>query len=329
MSKISINGVEGNCIRPHRSSEPEAPLATKDNTNGWFSDNQACGWLPEGDSSAPAKCPINAGSNINVRWRHSFVTPETDIVEASHAGPCIAYLAKSDSSRGKVWFKIWEDGYDASTQKFCVDKLRENQGIMTIPIPSDLASGNYLLRVEIIALHEANRDGGAQPYVHCAELTINSVNGGSSVGPASLVAFPGAYSLADVKFDVYQSPKFTSYPIPGPAVYKSGSTGGSVTTTAKSTTTGNSATTGTPQTSNNNGGSTTASSGNTATTTGTCNIGSERCPCTTGGSCDKGLTCLSKICVNVGNANAASPSGSAAPLLALAGAAFAVFAAQM
>jgi hypothetical protein len=31
-----------------------------------------------------------------------------------------------------------------------------------------------------------------------------------------------------------------------------------------------------------------------------CPIGSEGCPCTGGGACDPGLTCLSEVCVNAG-----------------------------
>src|SRR5690606_23999005 len=31
-----------------------------------------------------------------------------------------------------------------------------------------------------------------------------------------------------------------------------------------------------------------------------CDVGSEGCECTTGGACNPGLTCLSKLCVNAG-----------------------------
>ena len=33
---------------------------------------------------------------------------------------------------------------------------------------------------------------------------------------------------------------------------------------------------------------------------GPCDVGTEACPCTPGGSCDPGLTCLSGFCVDVG-----------------------------
>ena len=40
-----------------------------------------------------------------------------------------------------------------------------NQGVQTITIPSCLAPGDYLLRGELIALHGASSQGGAQFYV--------------------------------------------------------------------------------------------------------------------------------------------------------------------
>jgi hypothetical protein len=40
-----------------------------------------------------------------------------------------------------------------------------------------------------------------------------------------------------------------------------------------------------------------------------CPVGSESCPCTPGGSCDPGLTCLSNLCVNTGTGNGGSAGG--------------------
>jgi len=148
-------------------------------------------------------------------------TKDTFIIDPSHKGPCIAYMAKSDTGAGTVWFKIFEDGYDQSKKSWCVDKLRANMGRYDVPIPTDITPGNYLFRFELIALHEGDRIGGAQPYVGCSELTVG---GSGTVNPGNLVAIPGVYTATDpgIHFDIYTS-KNPPYPIPGPPKYVSGS----------------------------------------------------------------------------------------------------------
>ena len=51
---------------------------------------------------------------------------------------------------GLGWFKIYQDGYNPSTGKWAVDTLIANKGKVTFTIPSCIAAGQYLLRVEII-----------------------------------------------------------------------------------------------------------------------------------------------------------------------------------
>lgn len=88
---------------------------------------------------------------------------------------------------------------------------------VNVPLPKALPSGDYLLRVEHIALHSAGSAGGAQFYLSCAQLKVE--NGGSG-SPGPLVAFPGAYSPTDpgIKINIYY-PVPTSYTPPGPAVW--------------------------------------------------------------------------------------------------------------
>jgi expansin (peptidoglycan-binding protein) len=141
-------------------------------------------------------------------------------MDPTHKGPILYYLAKSSDGSGAVWFKIYEDGYDASSGQWATDKMIANRGLMTITLPSDIAPGNYLLRGEIFALHNAYVIDGVQPYVGCVELTIS---GSGSATPAG-VSIPGVYSDTDagLNVDVYQ-PIAVPYPIPGPALYVSGS----------------------------------------------------------------------------------------------------------
>lgn len=52
---------------------------------------------------------------------------------------------------GLKWFKIYQDGLDSSG-KWGVDRLIANKGKMSFSIPSCIAAGQYLLRVELIGM---------------------------------------------------------------------------------------------------------------------------------------------------------------------------------
>lgn len=87
---------------------------------------------------------------------------------------------------------------------------------VSFTIPPATPSGKYLVRVESIALHQAQNVGGAQIYLSCAQV---EVTGGGTGKPGPLVAFPGAYSANDpgLRWSYYPIP--TSYVAPGPAVW--------------------------------------------------------------------------------------------------------------
>ena len=80
-----------------------------------------------------------------------------------------------------------------------------------------MQDGEYLLRVEHIALHAASAPSGAQLYISCAQLSVSGGSGGIKTG--NLVAFPGAYSASDpgILFNPYYPPP-SRYVNPGPAV---------------------------------------------------------------------------------------------------------------
>lgn len=226
LSSIAVDGLaykEGVCGRPHPSSKYDYPIAEGGRPNGLSSNDMTCGWLPAAAKAADKKCPVNPGSSITLQWHYEMGSGDKDtfIIDPSHKGPCIVYMAKSETGSGKVWFKVFEDGYDAASKKFCVTRLRENKGKMTFKLPTDITPGNYLMRAELIALHEGHELNGAQPYVGCFEVTMG---GSGTVNPSNLVSIPGVYTPNDagIYFNIYKS--FSSYPIPGPKLYVSGAT---------------------------------------------------------------------------------------------------------
>lgn len=179
---------------------------------------------------------VAAGSKLSLEWHHDSNAASDDIIASSHKGPVMVYIAPTSSSgSGAVWVKLAEAGYDASTKLWAVDTLIANKGIRSFTLPASLAPGDYLLRGEIIALHEAdtaynvNSARGAQFYMECVQI---SVTGSGTTTLPSGVAIPGAYSYADpgVVFNLYGS--FTSYTIPGPAVWDGTTSGASASTSA-------------------------------------------------------------------------------------------------
>lgn len=96
---------------------------------------------------------------------------------AYHPGVINVYLAKAPSGTdvknwdgsGSVWFKVYEitavtDG--GSTISF----PGQNVPGVTFTLPQSLPSGQYLVRIEQIALHVAQTYGGAQFYVSAHDI---------------------------------------------------------------------------------------------------------------------------------------------------------------
>lgn len=86
------------------------------------------------------------------------------------------YMAKVDNAAstgtsGLKWFKVAEEGLSGS--KWGVDTMIANGGWQYFNMPMCVASGNYLLRVEILALHSAYSAGGAQVYVGAHTLNVD------------------------------------------------------------------------------------------------------------------------------------------------------------
>lgn len=95
-----------------------------------------------------------------------------------------------------------------------------NGGWHYFNMPTCVAPGEYLLRAELIALHSAGSQGGAQFYMECAQIKVTG--SGTSQG-SNYVSFPGAYKANDpgVQVSIYDN-KGQPYPpngykIPGPA----------------------------------------------------------------------------------------------------------------
>lgn len=165
---------------------------------------------------------VVAGSAITAYWNNPWPHP---------IGPMLTYLAQCPgstctgvNSNTLEWFKIDEAGLLSGTVfngTWGSGKMIADNSSWTTTIPSTVPSGNYLIRFETIALHSLP----AQMYPECAQINIS---GGGSRAPTTdeLVTFPGGYSNTDpgLTIDVYSNAAQTetTYPIPGPPLYGSG-----------------------------------------------------------------------------------------------------------
>ncbi|KIM34569.1 glycoside hydrolase family 61 protein [Serendipita vermifera MAFF 305830] len=260
----------GTCVRLPVSNSPVTSVTSND---------IACN---AGASASPGLCTVAAGGQVSVEMHQQpgDRTCTTEAIGGNHDGPVIVYMAKVDDASTAVgssakWFKVAELGL-ISIDVWGTDSLNSNCGKFTFTIPSCIPAGQYLIRAEVIALHVAGSVGGAQFYMSCYTVTVT---GGGSASPAT-VSFPGAYSATDpgILFDLYGG--YTSYTIPGPAVFTcSGSTSG-VTSTSSSRASSSSSTSRASSTSSSSrassSSSTRASSSTSASSGGSPLYGPER-----------------------------------------------------
>jgi hypothetical protein len=103
--------------------------------------------------------------------RATKVSPMRDILTIQsliQIGPISYWLAKvndaaSTGTTGLQWFKVAHDGL--ANGKWAVDTMIANGGWHYFTMPTCIAPGQYLMRVELIALHSASSPGGAQFYM--------------------------------------------------------------------------------------------------------------------------------------------------------------------
>lgn len=204
---------------------------------------------------------VAAGDKINLQWT---AWPDT------HHGPVIDYLASCGDSCETVdkttlkFFKIDGVGLVDDTTvpgTWGDDQLIANNNSWLVEIPPTLAPGNYVLRHEIIALHSAGTEDGAQNYPQCFNLQVT----GSGSDQPSGVLGTELYSPTDAGIIVNIYTSLSTYVVPGPTAY-SGAV--SITQASSSITASGTPVTGSGGAATTSAGSsTTSSAGKTSSTT--------------------------------------------------------------
>ncbi|KAK1778108.1 glycoside hydrolase [Copromyces sp. CBS 386.78] len=147
--------------------------------------------------------------------------------QINHPGPTQYYLAKVPTvssatnfdGSGAVWFKIFTTMPTMDKKKQLTRPGQNEYTTVNATIPSNVPSGEYLLRVEQIALHMASQPNKAQFYIACSQIQIT---GGGNGNPEPLVSLPGAYKPNDPGILVnLHNMQPDAYQPPGPSVWKS------------------------------------------------------------------------------------------------------------
>ncbi|TLS28298.1 hypothetical protein PpBr36_01943, partial [Pyricularia pennisetigena] len=223
--KVSVNGKDMGQLTGIRAPSNNNPVMDVS------SNSLTCG-TPGTTSSAVIDVP--SGARVGAYYGHiiggaQIPNDPDNPIAASHKGPIQVYLAKVDNAasanpNSANWFKIDSVGFDSGSKKWAVDTLIQNQGWHYFNLPSCVAPGQYLMRVELLALHSASRQNQFQFYSSCAQI---KVSGSGSFSPSQTVKFPGAYTANDrgILVNIYGANGATDmsgsggvyYP-PGPAV---------------------------------------------------------------------------------------------------------------
>lgn len=148
-----------------------------------------------GDHQARDTIEVVPGDIVTFEWGHEDRLPDDGIIATSHHGPGIVYMS-ADPPTDDSWVKLWEEGEYEKNKWFVTTKLVEQRGAHSVQIPEDLKPGYYLLRPELVTLHEAesifldNPARGVQIYMACVQI---KVLGSGEVELPGGVGFPGAY----------------------------------------------------------------------------------------------------------------------------------------
>ncbi|KAK8098691.1 Cel1 protein [Apiospora kogelbergensis] len=167
-----------------------------------------------GGTSAPLSASIAAGDNITAVWKQ-WTHQQGPVMVWMYA--CPGGFQGCDG-KGKGWFKIDQMGlYGAS-----MNSNDWGTGVVykslkwSSKIPASLKPGKYLIRHELLALHQANTP---QFYPECAQLDVTG-SGSATPSGAYLASIPAYAKQSDpgIMVDIYQG-KATTYKCPGPDVW--------------------------------------------------------------------------------------------------------------
>ncbi|KAI8807017.1 glycosyl hydrolase family 61-domain-containing protein [Cladochytrium replicatum] len=144
-----------------------------------------------------SRLTVAAGDTVTMHW--TITEGSREPIGSAHYGPCHVYIGQGLKPGG--WTKIFETTPDNSND-WCTNIIAKNNNNYRVKIPSFLAPGDYVLRVQLVALHVAEASGGAEFYVRCMDIRVT---GSGAEKPPFEVKIPGAWNrnTPGVLFNLY------------------------------------------------------------------------------------------------------------------------------
>ncbi|KAF2853928.1 lytic polysaccharide monooxygenase [Plenodomus tracheiphilus IPT5] len=194
---LTANGAKGaqyQNIRPVPNNSPVTVLSDPNlrcNVNG-------------GTGGSTTTVSVAAGSTV------SFTADQA----VYHQGPVSFYMQKAASTAAASdgsgdWFKIKEIGPTFTNGQATWDM----SATYSVTIPSQVAAGEYLLRIEQLGIH--NPGSPPQFYISCAQVKVTGSGSGS---PSPTTKIPGHVKSTDSGYTANIYNNFKSYVVPGPKV---------------------------------------------------------------------------------------------------------------
>ncbi|QRW02340.1 glycoside hydrolase family 61 protein [Ceratobasidium sp. AG-Ba] len=217
--KKYVGGVPG-------ETHPDSPIRSISTINPYKDPKgpgQTCGLNAK---AGKLTATVTAGSTLDLSWAE-----HKQQAWPHELGPLITYMAKVPAGKTAAtvdpatldFFKIQQTGQKTKggLKWFVEDQMKLNTKY-SVKVPLNLADGDYMMRHEIIALHLADKKGGAEFYASCFQLKVTGGTGSGSPGPTA--KFPGAYSATDKGiFTPGVFDKGFNYQFPGPALFSGAS----------------------------------------------------------------------------------------------------------
>lgn len=181
---------------------------------GYSSDDFRCNTGSMDYASKTGVYKVKAGETIG------FGTDFNALIQ--HPGPLQVYMSKAPGDVREYdgsgdWFKIYELGPKSFSSDDGITWGTNDIGNFTFQLPNEIPAGQYLVRIEHIALHGAGEWGGAEFYFNCAQIEVES---DSTATPGPLVKIPGVYDGYEpgILFYMYRD-YIVNYTMPGPVPY--------------------------------------------------------------------------------------------------------------